>query len=185
MTSRSVVIRTCALLSQNKIADADACIESGLKACAGNSAADKDRILLLKAQILINRGLLVEARHIISGGLSTIAWSPSVISSVYELYRLSGNAADGLRYLSDCVSQIIAPSNGASEALKTAALTEIARVHRSEGRCAEAAAVYQSVLSSCELEQSERLRIIAKLVEALSYTAESPEKYFQGLPEVL
>ena len=169
---------------QGKWAEADRAVQEGLDAFAGATSTDRDRVLLVKAQTLILRGRLAEARDIIKNDMSTLALYPSAISSVYHLYDITGDSAGAAAYLSEVLSRLgDAPSNIPNSAVYSS-LGHIARLFRERSMCEEAASVYQTVLSTCELDSAQRLVVSAKLVEALSCTSEGALKYLQRLPEV-
>jgi hypothetical protein len=185
------VIRANAWAIQGRWAEADAAVAEGLRQYAEPSA-DRDRLLLLRAQTLILRGQLQEAREIVANGMSTLSLYPSSISAVYHLFALSGDAAAAEAYLGDVVTRLEAAAAAASSAAPPlpgpallASLGHLARLLRGRGLCAEAAGVYLTALSSCELDSAQRLVASAQLVECLSHTTEGAAKYMQRLPEVL
>lgn len=147
-------------------------------------SCDRDRLLLLQAQTLILRKRYDEAREIIADKMSSIALYPSAISAVYHLYDLSGDSDGAASFLSGVLSRLESSSGAIPGPAVYASLGNIARLYRERGMCADAACVYQTVLSVCDLDSLQRLTISAKLVETLSHTQEGALKYLQRLPEV-
>ena len=167
---------------QGKWADLDDILKNGLQHY-NEPSLDRDRLLLLQAQTLIFRGLLNEARNIISNGITTIQYYPATVSSIYYLYELTGDLPAGEMYLSDVVSRLENISTLPSSTVFVT-LGQIARLFRQRGMCNEASRVYEQILSTCELDSSQRLVTTAKLVECLSHTEDGAQKYMQRLPEV-
>lgn len=169
---------------QGKWAEVDSIIEGGLSKFP-SSDTDRDRLFLLSAQTMILRGRLKEARELIANSISsTISLYPASISSIYYLYEMVGDKNGAETFLSSVLRKLECSSGVVPASAMFASLSHIARLYRERGLCAAAASVYQTILSSCELNSPQRVVILAKLVETLSHTEEGPEKYVLRLPEV-
>lgn len=178
------MIKASAWAIQGKWADVDALVEDALSIFSKPSS-DRDRILLLKAQTLILRNKFAEARSVLSSDMSTLSYYPSTVSAIYALYELSGDGAAAQSHLADAVTVLTSDKHDVPSSCVYIALKNIARLYRECGMFAQAVGVYQSVLSTCELDESQRLSVLVKLIESLSHTPEGAVKYLQRLSEVL
>ena len=168
---------------QGKWVEVDAILEEGLRKFP-SATADRDRLFLLKAQTLILRGCFEEARIVMESSLSTISLYPSTISALYYLFDISGDSAGAESFLSATLSRLESAPGSIPSAALYASLGFIGKLYRERDMCAQAASVYQTVLSVCELNGDQRVVVSAKLVESLSHTEDGAAKYIQRLPEV-
>ena len=178
--TRVAIIRGCAWSMLGKWVEAEQVLQS--------VAQDSDAVQLLRVQILIARGLLLEAVDLVSS-VKGLRYQPALISTLFHLRQLatenSGteNAVDAL--WKDIQAFLSLDSSEVSDEGRVSLLRRSAKELVKGRRWSEAAAVLQALVNGGALSAEERVEVLAELVCLLSYhDSQAAEKLVDALPRV-